>query len=158
MNRATMPSPASAEQFVQAEALARSGKAGEAVQVAREISEHADASGNDQSGADQFGFRHLAQSLAGEHNTEALQVASLAVSADERRHLSDDVFLARDLTDWADFYRMLGQPDRARDLLTRAETIVRNCCGAASPAMESVLQERVRMEHDLAAASARPVR
>lgn len=155
MNRATVPQAASAEQFVRAEALARSGKADDAVQMAREISESPEASGNDASANDQFGFRHLAQSLACEHNAEALQVASVAVLADERRHLSDDVFRARDLTDWVGFYRMLGQPDGARDLLTRAETIARNCWGATSPAMEAVLPERARIEHDLAAANVR---
>jgi ketosteroid isomerase-like protein len=48
---------------------------------------------------------------------------------------------------YAGFYRgFLGDRDRARDLFTRAETIVRNCCGDASAMMEPVLQERVWLE------------
>jgi hypothetical protein len=131
MNRAISQQSASGEQFARAEMLARSGKAGEAVQVAREISERPDLSGNDRPGNDrsgndafgndQFGFRHLPQSLAVEHNAEALQLASLAVLVDERRHLPDDLFLTRDLTEWSGSYRMLGQLDRGRDLLDRAE-------------------------------------
>src|ERR1700730_18832422 len=85
--------------------------------------------------------------MHGEHNAEAGQAASIALLADERRYSSDDRALVRELTDWAGFYRgFLGERDRARDLLTRAETIVRNCCGAVSPTMEQVLQERAWLE------------
>jgi len=142
MNRAAFPEPASAARFAEAEALVRAGKADEAVRVAREISESPAPSDYDQ-----FGFRHLAQSMHWEHNAEAGRVASIALLADERRYSSDDRALVRELTDWAGFYRgFLGKRDRARDLLTRAETIVRNCCGAVSPTMEQVLQERAWLE------------
>jgi tetratricopeptide (TPR) repeat protein len=142
MNLAAFPRPASAARFTEAEALVRAGKADEAVRVAREISESPAPSDYDQ-----FGFQHLAQSMHGEHNAEAAQVASIALLTDEGRHSPADRALVRELTDWAGFYRgFLGDRDRARDLLTRAQTIVRNCCGDASPMMEPVLQERVWLE------------
>lgn len=147
MNRAASPQPASQARFTEAEALVRAGKASEAVRVAREISESDSQSNYDPFNYDQFGFRHLAQYLGIEHKAEAAQVASIALLADDRRHSPDDRALARDLTDWAGFYRgQLGERDRARDLLTRAEAIVRNCCGAVSPMMEPVLQERAWLE------------
>jgi hypothetical protein len=140
LNRAASPQPASTARFADAEALVRAGKPGEAVRVAREISENA---GRLDGESDQFGFRHLAQLMATDHKPEAGQVASIALLAAERGRSRDDLRFARDLTDWANFYRgELGQPDRARDLLTRAETIVRTCCGTSSPMMEPVIQER----------------
>ena len=142
MNRATMQQPVSEARFAEAEALVRAGKADEAVRMAREISENSAPSDYDQ-----FGFRHLAQSMHGEHNAEAAQVASIALLTDKRRYSPTDLALVRELTDWAGFYRgFLGDRGRARDLLTRAETIVHNCCGDASPMMEPVLQERVWLE------------
>ena len=140
LNRAASPQPASTARFAAAEALVQAGKPGEAVRVAREISENA---GRPDSESDQFGFRHLAQLMASDHKPEAGLVASIALLAAERGRLPEDLRFARDLTDWANFYRgQLGQPDRARDLLTRAETIVRTCCGTSSPMMEPVIQER----------------
>jgi hypothetical protein len=140
LNRAAYPQPASTARFAAAEALVQAGKPGEAVRVAREISENA---GRPDSDSDQFGFQHLAQSMASGHKPEAELVASIALVAAERGRLPDDFRLAQDLTDWANFYRgQLGQPDRARDLLTHAETIVRACCGTSSPRMEPVIQER----------------
>ncbi len=140
LNRAAFPQPAFTARFADAETLVRAGKPGEAVLVAREISENP-ALPEIQSG--QFGFQHLAQLMAIEHRPEAAEVASLALSAGERGSPQDDLRRARNLTDWANFYRgQLGRPDRARDLLTRAETIIRTCCGTASPMMEPVLQER----------------
>lgn len=139
LNRAAFPQPVSTARFADAELLIRAGKSGEAVQVAREISENPIQSDRE---GDQFGFHHLAQSMAGAYKADAALVASVAVLAAERRSL-DNPRLARDLTDWANFYRgMLGQPDRARDLLTRAEAIMLTCCGTVSPEIEPVLQER----------------
>ena len=70
-------------------------------------------------------------------------MASIALLADERGRSPEDLRFARHLTDWANFYRgMLVQPDRARDLLARADEIVRTCCGTSSPMMEPVIQER----------------
>jgi tetratricopeptide (TPR) repeat protein len=141
VNRADFPEPESTRKFAAAEALVRAGKPGEAVQIAREISE---GSARRDSFVDQFGFHHLAQLLAIADRPDAAQVASFGLSAAERGTLPFDLSLARDFTDWANFYRgALGQPDRAGDLLTRAETIVRTCCGTTSPMMEQVLQERV---------------
>ncbi|HXB70822.1 MAG TPA: tetratricopeptide repeat protein [Candidatus Acidoferrales bacterium] len=140
-NRAAFPhlQPPSVDQFAHAEALVRAGKPAEAVRVAQEIADSATGRDN----GEQFGFRHLAQSMAGDHNPEASQVASIALSLRERRHSPDDTRFTGELTDWANFYRgFLGQPDRARDLLLRAETAVRACCGAMSRKMEPVLQER----------------
>jgi hypothetical protein len=143
MNRAAFPEPKSTRQFADAEALVRAGKPGEAVRIAREIS--AGSVGRN-SRTDQFGFRHLAQLMASDDRPDAAQVAAFALSAAERGSLPLDLTLARDLTDWANFYRgFLGQPDRADDLLARAETIVRTCCGATSPMMEPVLEERARL-------------
>ena len=140
LNRAAYPQPASTARFAAAEALVQAGKPGEAVRVAREISANA---GRPDSDSDQFGFQHLAQLMASDHKPEAGLVASIALLAAERGRLPDDLRLAQHLTDWANFYRgQLGQPDRARDLLTRAETIVRTCCGTSSPRMEPVIQER----------------
>ena len=139
MNRAAFPQPASAARFTDAEALVIAGKPGEAVRVAREISESTARSVTED---EHFGFRHLAQSLAGQHKTEAAEVVSIALSAEERR-LPDVPRVARYVTEWAGFYRgFLGQPDRAADLLARAEAIVRTCCGTISREMEPVLQER----------------
>lgn len=81
LNRAAFPQAASTARFAEAEALVRAGKAGEAVRVAREISETA---GRSRSESDQFGYRHLAQSMATDHRLEAGQVASIALSAAER--------------------------------------------------------------------------
>jgi hypothetical protein len=84
--------------------------------------------------------------MAIDDRSGAAQVASIALSVAERGALQQGLTLARDLTDWANFYRgFLGQPDRAGDLLTRAETIVRSCCGTTSPMMEPVLQERASL-------------
>jgi hypothetical protein len=139
MNRAAFPQPAFVARFADAEALVQAGKPGEAVRVAREISE---SPAEKQDGQFDFGFRHLATSLAGQHNTEAAEVVSIALSAEERR-LPDDPGVAPYLTEWAGFYRgFLRQPDRAGDLLARAEAIVRTCCGTISREMEPVLQER----------------
>jgi len=140
INRAAHPQLLrNTSKFETAEALVRMGKPDEAVQLAREI---ADGPAQGESG-DQFGFQHLAQSMTPDHRAAAAQVASLALSSDERRHLPEDPVFTHDLTDWANFYRgMLGRPDRAGDLLVRAEAIVRACCGSASPRMEPVLQER----------------
>jgi len=149
MNRAAFHQPASQARFTEAEALVRAGKADEAVRVAREISERPVeiSEGPVPSHYDQFGFRHLAQLMIPEHKAEAAQVASIALLTDKRRYSPDDRDLAHELTDWAGFYRgFLADRDRARDLLTRAETIVRKCCGDASPIMEQVLQERVWLE------------
>ncbi len=142
INRAASPQPASEARFDDAEALVRAGKADEAVRVAQEISESPAPSDYDQSG-----FRHLAQSMHGEHNAEAAQVAAIALLTDERRYSTTDRALVRELTDWAGFYRgFLGDRARARDLLARAETIVLKCCVDASPMMEPVLQERIWLE------------
>jgi len=139
INRAAHPLPANTSKFETAESLVRTGKPDEAVQIAREI---ADGPAQGES-SDQFGFQHLAQSMTPDHRAAAAQVASIALSSDERRHSLEDPVFTRDLTDWANFYRgMLGRPDRARDLLVRAEAIVRACCGSASPRLEPVLQER----------------
>jgi tetratricopeptide (TPR) repeat protein len=140
VNRADFPEPLSTRRFADAEALVRAGKPGEAVRIAREISEGA---ARRDSRADQFGFHHLAQLMVIDDKSGAAQVASIALSVAERGALPQDLTLARDLTDWANFYRgALGEPDRARDLLTRAQTIVRACCETTSPMMEPVLQER----------------
>lgn len=139
MNRTAFPQPVSIARFADAEALVRAGKPDEAVRVAWEISESPTRSVTED---DHFGFRHLAQVMAIDYKPDAAQVASIALSAGERRP-PDDARVVRDLTDWANFCRgMLGQLDRASDLLLRAEAIVRACCGAMSPAMEPVLQER----------------
>jgi hypothetical protein len=141
MNRAAHPQlqPAHTGQFEHAEALVRMGKPAEAVRVAREIADGPPQRDND----DQFGFHHLAQSMAIDYKAEAAEVASMALSSDERRRPAEDSRFTGNLTDWANFYRAaLGRPDRAGDLLTRAETLVRACCGPASPRMEPVLQER----------------
>ena len=107
--------------------------------MAQEISESQAQKIDDQVN---FGFRHLAQSMAGPYKREAAEVASIALSAEERHMPGEDPRLARDLTAWANFYRgFLRQPDRALNLLTRAEAIVRTCCGVVSPQMEPVLQE-----------------
>lgn len=140
MNRAAHPqSPLShTAQFEQAEALVRRGKPEEAVRVAREIADGPEQRDSD----DQFGFRHLAQSMATDYKAGAAQVASLGVLWVDRR-LAENLHLTSDLTGWAGFYRYaLGQPDRTRDLLTRAETTMLACCGTASPWMEGVVQER----------------
>jgi hypothetical protein len=139
LNRASSPPPASVARFEEAENLVRAGKHEEAVAMAREIAASATASASD----DQFGFRHLAQSLAGNFNADAAQVASIALVSSQRRHSPDDARLVMDLVDWANFYRgVLLQTDHARELLTRAEAIVRACCGEGSRRMESILQER----------------
>jgi tetratricopeptide (TPR) repeat protein len=149
MNRASIQQPVSEARFAEAEALVRARKPGEAVQMAREISGSPAPphEGPVPSSYDQFGFRHLAQLMIPEHKAEAAHVSSIALLTDERRYSPTDRALARELTDWAGFYRgLLGDRDRARDLLTRAETIVGNCCGVVSPMMEPVLQERVLLE------------
>jgi tetratricopeptide (TPR) repeat protein len=139
VNRASSPPPPSVARFAEAEEMVRAGKHQEAVAVAREIA----ATSTGCAGADQFGFHHLAQSLAGNFNADAAEVASLGLVSSERLHSPDDPDLASDLVDWANFYRgILGQPDRARGLLSRAEAIVRACCGEGSARMESILQER----------------
>jgi hypothetical protein len=140
LNRAEFPQPASTARFAAAEALVRAGKPGEAVRVAREIAENVRRPDSE---TDQFGFRHLAQLMATDYRPEAEQVASIALLADEFGTSPEDLRFARHLTDWANFYRgMLELPDRARNLLARAETIVHTCCGTSSPMMEPLIQER----------------
>jgi tetratricopeptide (TPR) repeat protein len=141
LNRAAFPQPAYIARFAAAEELVRAGKAGEAVQVAREISENVVQKEGDQVN---FGYSHLAQAMAGSYNREAAEVASIALSVEERLlPYVDPGLAALYLTDWANFYRgALQQPDRALDLLNHAEAIVRTCCGAVSRQMEPVLRER----------------
>jgi len=140
--RAQSPHPASTARFAEAEELVKAGKPGQAARVAQEIFESLEpdpANYYDR----QFGYRHLAQQLAGMHNAEAAQVASLGVMTVGLGRPSEDAVAAHGLADWANFYRgSLGQPERANELLTRAEAIVRACCGASSRMMEPVLQER----------------
>jgi hypothetical protein len=82
-------------------------------------------------------------------------VASIALALAERQHSPDDPNLASDLTDWANFYRgMLGQPDRARELLARAESIVGACCGTGSQRMEPILEERAWLAESTAGKAA----
>jgi beta-lactamase regulating signal transducer with metallopeptidase domain len=150
LNRAAFPQPAYIARFADAEELVRAGKPGEAVRVAREISESAAQTHDDQVN---FGYGHLARAMAGSYKTEAAEVASIAVSAEERR-LPDGVAVF-DLTNWANFYRgQLQQPDRALDLLTQAEAMVRTCCGTASPQMEPVVRERAWLAEAMAGKAA----
>ncbi|HEV3196265.1 MAG TPA: tetratricopeptide repeat protein [Bryobacteraceae bacterium] len=145
LNRAAFPQLQAphAGQFENAEALVRMGKPDEAVRIAREIARSPAGRTID----DQFGFRHLAQSLATEYKAAAAQVASMALSGDERRGWSETPAFINELTDWANFYRgQLGNLDRAGDLLTRAVMIVRACCGVDSPRLETVLQERAWLQ------------
>ncbi|MDQ1474115.1 MAG: hypothetical protein QOJ99_5595 [Bryobacterales bacterium] len=151
MNRAAFPQAPSTAQFAVAEKLVAEGKPREAVWLARQISESPAQSDRQD---EQFGFHHLAQSLASEQKADAAEVASIALSAGERR-MKDSPRLVRHLTDWANFYRgMLGQKDRAGDLLTRAEAIVRACCGIVSLEMQPVLQERAWLEDSIAGPAA----
>ena len=80
------------------------------------------------------------------YKSEAAKVAALTVPLEENRLRSDDPRLAYALTDWAGFYRgHLGLLPQADILLSRAEGIVPECCGMATPHMEPLLRERAWM-------------
>lgn len=124
------------------EALIRGGRPQEAFAKMQEIAEAKSSSNRDD-----FTYQWLAQLFVTfGYRSEAAKVAALAVRLQENRLRSDDPRLASALGDWAGFYRgHLGLLPQADELLSRAEGIVRECCGTASPHMEPLLQERAWM-------------
>jgi tetratricopeptide (TPR) repeat protein len=124
-------------------ALIRGGRPQEAFVEIRQIAEATDASNPN----DSFNFRWLAQFFVTFGcKSEAAKVAALTVPLEENRLRSDDPRLAYALADWAGFYRAhLGLLPQADILLSRAEGIVRECCGMATPHMEPLLRERAWM-------------
>lgn len=124
-------------------ALIRGGRPQEAFVEIRQIAEATDASNPN----DSFNFRWLAQFFVTfGYKSEAAKVAALTVPLEENRLRSDDPRLAYALADWAGFYRAhLGLLPQADILLSRAEGIVRECCGMATPHMEPLLRERAWM-------------
>jgi tetratricopeptide (TPR) repeat protein len=125
------------------EALIRGGRPQEAFQKMQEIAEAKSPSNRD----DSFTYRWLAQLFVTfGYKSEAAKVAALVLPLEENRLRSDDPRLAYALADWAGFYRgHLALLPQAEVLLSRAERIVRECCGTASPHMEPLLQERAWM-------------
>ena len=123
--------------------LIREGKPQEAFTEVERLAEAADMSNTDVS----FNFRWLAQSfVTWGFKSEAAKVAALGLQREENRTRSGDPRSAYSLVDWAGFYRgQLGSVSRADELVTRAEMIVRKCCGLTSPQMEPVLRERAWM-------------
>jgi tetratricopeptide (TPR) repeat protein len=123
--------------------LIREGKPQEAFTEVERLAEAAGMSNIDVS----FNFRCLARSfLTWGFKSEAAKVAALGSQRAENRARSDDPRSAYSLVDWAGFYRgQLGSVSRADELVTRAEMIVRACCGLTSPQMEPVLRERAWM-------------
>jgi len=131
------------ERIAAIDALIRGGRPQEAFVEMQQIAEAADAS----SPNDSFRFLSLAQLFVTfGYKSEAAKVAALTVPLEENRLRSDDPRLASALTDWAGFYRgHLGLLPQADILLSRAEGIVRECCGMATPHMEPLLRERAWM-------------
>jgi tetratricopeptide (TPR) repeat protein len=125
------------------DALIRSGRPQEAVVEIQHLAEAMDSSNRDYS----FNLRWLAQLFVTfGYKPEAAKVAAVAVPLEENRLRSDDPRLAYALVDWAGFYRgHLGLLPQADMLLSRAERIVRECCGMATPHMEPLLRERAWM-------------
>jgi tetratricopeptide (TPR) repeat protein len=131
------------EHIAAIDALIRGGRPQEALVEIQQIAEASDAS----SPNDSFRFLSLAQLFVtfGD-KSEAAKVAALTVPLEENRLRSDDPRLASALVDWAGFYRgHLGLLPQADMLLSRAEGIVRECCGTATPHMEPLLRERAWM-------------
>jgi tetratricopeptide (TPR) repeat protein len=128
-------------QLTKIDGLIREGKSREAFSEVERVAEAADMSNTD------VNFHWLAQSfVTWGFKSEAAKVAALAVQREENRSRSDDPRLADSFVDWAGFYRgHLGSVSRADELVTRAEMIVRECCGLTSPQMEPVLRERAWM-------------
>lgn len=124
-------------------ALIRGGRPHEAFVQIQQIADATDSSNPN----DSFNFQWLAQLFVTfGYKAEAVKVAALAVPLEENRLRSDDPRLAYALADWAGFYRgHLGLLPQADILLSRAERIVRECCGMATPHMEPLLLERARM-------------
>jgi tetratricopeptide (TPR) repeat protein len=123
--------------------LIREGKPQEAFTEVERLAEARDTSNIDVS----FNYRWLAQSfVTWGFKSEAAKVAALGLQREENRTRADDPRSAYWLVDWASFYRgQLGSVSRADELVTRAEMIVRECCGLTSPQMEPALQERAWM-------------
>ena len=131
------------EKLTKIDRLIREEKPQEAFTEVERLAEAADMSNIDVS----FNFRWLAQSfVTWGFKAEAAKVAALALQREENRTKADDPRSAYWLVDWASFYRgQLESVPRADELVTRAEMIVRECCGLTSPQMEPVLQERAWM-------------
>jgi tetratricopeptide (TPR) repeat protein len=138
-------------QLTKIDRLIREGKPQEAFTEVERLAEAADMSNIDVS----FNFRWLAQSfVTWGIKSEAAKVAALAVRREESRTRPDDPRSAYSLVDWASFYRgQLESVSRAAELITRAEMIVRECCGMTSPQMEPVLRERAWMAISLGPAA-----
>jgi tetratricopeptide (TPR) repeat protein len=125
--------------------LIREGKPQEALAEVERLAGAANLSNVDASL--DFRWLALAQSfVTWGFKSEAAKVAALGLQREENRTRSDDPRSAYWLVDWAGFYRgHLGSVSRADELVTRAEMIVRECCGLTSPQMDPVLQERAWM-------------
>lgn len=125
------------------EALIRGGRPQEAFAEIEDIAGTTYQSTRD----DSFTYQWLAQLFVTfGYKSEAAKVAALAVRLKENRLRSDDPRLASALGDWAGFYRgHLGLLPQADELLSRAERIVRECCGTTSPRWEPLLRERAWM-------------
>jgi tetratricopeptide (TPR) repeat protein len=130
-------------QLTRIDRLIREGKPQESFREVERLAEAADMSNTDVS----FNLRWLAQSfVTWGLKSEAAKVAALAVQREESRARPDNPRSAYSLVDWAGFYRgQLESVSQAAELVTRAEMIVRECCGLKSPQMEPVLRERAWM-------------
>jgi tetratricopeptide (TPR) repeat protein len=138
-------------QLTKIDGLIREGKSQEAFTEVERLAEAADMSNIDVS----FNLRWLAQSfVTWGFKSEAAKVAALAVQREENRTRSNDPRSAYSLVDWAGFYRgQLESISRADELVTRAEMIIRECCGLISPQMEPVFRERAWMAISVGPAS-----
>jgi hypothetical protein len=101
-------------------------------------------------------FQSVTQNLlAQQHKPEAVQVAEIISSLQQREGLDADPRFAPSLADWAAFYAsQLGDRARANVILQNARNLILECCGENSSKMESVLREEAMINQNPAAVMA----
>jgi tetratricopeptide (TPR) repeat protein len=98
-------------------------------------------------------FQSVTQNLlAQQHKPEAVQVAEIISSLQQREGLDADPRFATSLAEWAVFYSsQLGDRARANVILQKARNLILECCGENSPKLEFVLRAESMINENSAA-------
>jgi tetratricopeptide (TPR) repeat protein len=101
-------------------------------------------------------FQLVAQNLlAQQHKPEAVQVAEIISSLQQREGLDADPRFATSLVEWAGFYAgQFGDRARGKAILENARNLILECCGENSPKLEFVLREEPVINENPAAVTA----
>ena len=104
-----------------------------------------------------FQFQMVAQNLLTQHHkAEAVQVADIISSLQQREGLDADPRYAVQLAQWAAFYAsQLEDRPRARLILENARNLILDCCGENSAKLEPLLREEAMINENPAMVIAR---